>query len=181
MSGQMKSAVTLLACKAIALAPELSSSARQVGCAIIDHFNRQTGQCDPSISRLAHLLGLGRRTILRAVEELDRHQIIRKVRHGGGSHRNRYEPDWPRLEELEGRWRKRMKGKLALDETDKSVASTQDKSGTLAVPPPSPKPVLLNRLDSEPVVLSRGQHHLATPFGRSGPQAEGLLKKGTNT
>jgi hypothetical protein len=54
---------TLLACKAIGLEPGLSSSARRVGCAIIDHFNRQNGRCDPSVPRLARLLKLHVRTV----------------------------------------------------------------------------------------------------------------------
>ena len=60
----------LIALKVINLHPDLSNSARRVAGALIDHFNRKTGQCDPSISRLAKLLGINRATVIRATNDL---------------------------------------------------------------------------------------------------------------
>mgnify|MGYP002622661614 CR=1 FL=1 len=42
---------------ALHLAAGLSPSARRVGAAIIEHYNKKTGQCDPSIERLARIYG----------------------------------------------------------------------------------------------------------------------------
>jgi hypothetical protein len=100
---------TLLAFKVISLMPGLSVAARRVACAIIDHFNRFDGQCDPSVTRLALLLGLHRRTVLRAIDELDSRALILKERHGGLSQRNSYEPIWDLLGKLEEEWKQCMR------------------------------------------------------------------------
>ena len=47
---------TLLAFKAIALMPKLSAAERRVAAAIVDHFRRGDGRCDPGVERLANLL-----------------------------------------------------------------------------------------------------------------------------
>src|SRR5690349_13535787 len=47
---------TLLAIKTILLAPRFSPSERRVFGALVEHFSRETGQCDPSVPRLAGLL-----------------------------------------------------------------------------------------------------------------------------
>jgi hypothetical protein len=101
---------TLLAIKAIALAPGLKTSDRIVGCLLIEHFNRRTDQCDPGLERLATLAGLSTRTVIRAVERLERGCLFRKIRHGGHLNRNTYVPAWSRFEELEARWRKTFAG-----------------------------------------------------------------------
>ena len=100
---------TLLAYKAICLMDHLSPAERRVLAAIIDHFNRKDGECDPSIDRLAKLLGLHRRTILRAVERLDETRLIVRVVHGGKHQRNSYEPAWPLFQEVEKDWSAAMK------------------------------------------------------------------------
>jgi len=38
----------LFAYKALAIIPDLSAASRRVAGAIIDRFNKKTGQCDPS-------------------------------------------------------------------------------------------------------------------------------------
>ncbi len=48
----------LFAHKALNIMSGLTEATRRVAGAIIDHFNKQTGQCDPSIERLATLLVL---------------------------------------------------------------------------------------------------------------------------
>ncbi|PSO19524.1 hypothetical protein C7G42_14840 [Bradyrhizobium sp. MOS003] len=100
---------TLLAHKVINLAAELSGAEKRVAGALIDHFNRRTGQCDPSLNTLADLIGMSRRTVMRAVARLERLSFFRKVRHGGKFHRNSYEPIWSSFREAEDRWNSRRK------------------------------------------------------------------------
>ncbi|QQO15198.1 helix-turn-helix domain-containing protein [Bradyrhizobium diazoefficiens] len=100
---------TLLAHKVINLATELSGAEKRVAGALLDHFNRRTGQCDPSLNTLADLIGMSRRTVMRAVARLERLSLFRKVRHGGKFHRNSYEPIWPSFREAEDRWNARRK------------------------------------------------------------------------
>lgn len=57
---------------ALHVVPDLSPSARRVGAAIIEHFNKRTGQCDPSIERLGRLLGLSPTSVKAATAELCR-------------------------------------------------------------------------------------------------------------
>jgi predicted transcriptional regulator len=99
---------TLLAYKAIAIVAGLSASDRRVAGAILDHFNHKDGRCDPGIERLADLLDLHIRTVLRAVDELDRRGLILKDRHGGRSLRNNYEPNWSKFREIEAEWKTRF-------------------------------------------------------------------------
>jgi len=49
---------------------EISPTDRTVGCAIIDHLNNKTGQCDPAYDLLAVELGFSRSTIERSVKRL---------------------------------------------------------------------------------------------------------------
>ncbi|MCS3731360.1 helix-turn-helix domain-containing protein [Bradyrhizobium betae] len=102
---------TLLAHKVINLAVELSGAEKRVAGALIDHFNRRTGQCDPSLNTLADLIGMSRRTVMRAVARLERLGLFRKVRHGGKFHRNSYEPIWSSFREAEDRWNDRRRSR----------------------------------------------------------------------
>jgi Helix-turn-helix domain len=97
----------LIAFKSISLAPDLSVTEKRVASAVIDHFNQKTTQCDPSLDTLAVLLGIHRRTVIRAVNNLVRLKYFRRVRHGGNFHRNFYEPLWPRFREVEAEWQRR--------------------------------------------------------------------------
>lgn len=99
---------TTIAHKAINLMPELSGTEKRIAAAIIDHFNRKTGQCDPGFKRIAWLLGLSRRTVIRAVSQIERTGILLKVRHGGHLQRNSYAPVWARFRELEAAWNARF-------------------------------------------------------------------------
>jgi hypothetical protein len=67
---------------------------RRVAALVLDHFNRATGQCDPSVSRIAKILGMGRATVFRALGEEPLSLLFQRVSHGGHSHRNSYAPDW---------------------------------------------------------------------------------------
>lgn len=102
---------TLIAYKAINLSSEFSGSEKRVAGAIVDHFNRKTGQCDPSLDRIAGLLGISRRTVIRAVKRMQKAGWFRKDRHGGHFHRNSYQPIWTRFREFEAKWNERFRTK----------------------------------------------------------------------
>jgi hypothetical protein len=89
--------------------PGLRQSDRRLAVALIEHFNRKTGRCDPGIDRLANLLGYCERTVIRATQKPEKAGLFRKVRHGGYSNRNKYEPNWSRFAELETAWRAKLK------------------------------------------------------------------------
>lgn len=99
----------LIAFKALTIAPGLSAGARRVGGAILDHFNRRTGRCDPSVERLAALLDLNRATVLRATSELEAAELIRKISHGGRNHTASYQPDWSAFQRIMDTWSGVMK------------------------------------------------------------------------
>lgn len=98
----------LIAFKVLALTDDMSAVERRVGATLLDSFNRKTGQCDPSLDRVASLLSVHRRTVIRATAKLEARGLFRKIRHGGHSHRNHYEPIWSRFADLEVRWRSRF-------------------------------------------------------------------------
>jgi len=62
----------------------LSPAARAVLAQILDHYNSRSGQCTPSLERLARNSGLARRSVVRAVKELrekgwiDREHVTRE-------------------------------------------------------------------------------------------------------
>jgi hypothetical protein len=99
---------TLLALKAIHLAPGLNANDRRVAAALLEHFNRRTGQCDPSLDRLAELLGISTRTVIRSNHKLERAGLFKRTRHGGHFNRNSYEPMWSRFREIEAVWNARL-------------------------------------------------------------------------
>lgn len=98
---------TFIAHKAISLSGDLSGAEKRVAATIIDHFNRKTGQCDPALDSIAGLLGLNRRTIIRAITALVKKGYISKIRHGGKFHRNSYLPVWSRFRAKENSWNER--------------------------------------------------------------------------
>jgi hypothetical protein len=95
---------TLLALKALHLVPGLGPNDRRVAAALLEHFNRKTGQCDPGLNRVAELLGISTRTVIRSNYRLERAGLFKKTRHGGYSNRNAYEPNWARYREIEAVW-----------------------------------------------------------------------------
>lgn len=99
----------LIAFKAINLTPGIRNRDREVATALLDHFNRKTGQCDPSIGRLAALLGMSERTVFRSLNRIEADRLFIRVRHGGHLNRNSYEPNWRRFLEIESNWSMRMK------------------------------------------------------------------------
>ena len=99
-----------IAHKALNIVGDLSSAGRQVGGALIDHFNKKTSQCDPSLGRLSQLLGINEKTVRRATEDLCEQGFFRKVSHGGRSHRASYTPNWGKFREIVAEWHAKMKG-----------------------------------------------------------------------
>jgi predicted transcriptional regulator len=85
---------SLIAFKALSLCDDLIATRRRVLAALIEHFNRRNGRCDPSIDRLAVLLGINRRTVFRALNSLVAKGYVIRLRHGGFHHRNQYVPNW---------------------------------------------------------------------------------------
>ncbi|MBR1271597.1 helix-turn-helix domain-containing protein [Bradyrhizobium sp. AUGA SZCCT0222] len=96
---------SLIAFKVICLSDDLSPTSRRVAAALIEHFNRRTGRCDPSLARLAALLGVDRRTIIRAVRDLVKKGYVVRTRHGGYNHRNSYSPCWTFFRKKQNLWR----------------------------------------------------------------------------
>jgi hypothetical protein len=84
----------LTAYRAILFAPGLTPTMKALACAILAHFNEDTGQCDPGVERLAHLLGVKRHTVFRAIKSLIDAGLIQRKSYGGKSHRNSYTFDW---------------------------------------------------------------------------------------
>ena len=97
----------LMALKMLLLCEDLSGSEKRVAGVIIDHYNRKTGQCDPGMGTIARLVGVSRRTVIRAAGVLANKGYIRKLRHGGKFHRNQYEPNWAHFRAMEAQWNAR--------------------------------------------------------------------------
>jgi hypothetical protein len=143
---------TLIAHKAISLASELSNSEKRVAAAIIDHFNRRTGQCDPSLDCIAELIGMSRRTVIRATDRLQKLGFIRRIRHGGHYHRNSYEPVWSRFLQVEADWKSRRSARRARFDAPKlSSCSGQSRhvAGDTADPQTFPSNNLKETSDAE--------------------------------
>jgi hypothetical protein len=156
---------TLLAHKAINLASELSSSEKRVAAAIIDHFNRRTGQCDPSLDCIAELIGMSRRTVMRATDRLQKLGFIRRIRHGGHYHRNSYEPVWSRFLQVEADWKGRRSARRArLGAPNLSPCSSQSRHvvGDTAAPQTFPSNILKETSNGEALLQrpdARGPLH----------------------
>jgi hypothetical protein len=112
MADRMKKGDMLFAHIAINVAPRLSVSARRVAGALLEHYNRRTGRCDPGINRLRNMLELGRATIFRALDELcgGEHPFFERVSHGGKGGRNHYAPNWDVLRAVVDDFNRRMRG-----------------------------------------------------------------------
>lgn len=111
----------LFAHKALNIVAGFSAADRRVAGAILDHFNRTTGQCDPSVGRLAALLGIGTATVKRATEELCRDDVglFRKVTHGGKYHRSSFEPRWDQFRKIVLDWDRKMALRHPKDDSEK--------------------------------------------------------------
>lgn len=131
----------LFAHKALNIMAGLTEATKRVAGAIIDHFNKRTGQCDPSIERLATLLGIDRATVIRATDKLHELGVIEKVSHGGKAHRAAYLPNWERFRSIVEDWDARMKTGHALATPCRSTGTPADT--------PAPKVATLRRSRSQ--------------------------------
>jgi hypothetical protein len=77
-------------------APGLSPTARRLGIELVGHVNKRTFRCDPSETRLAHLLGVSVRAIGKAKKELYQKGLLtwRTVGQNGTCN---YHISWPAL------------------------------------------------------------------------------------
>jgi len=98
----------LLALKVISFVPGLVENDRRVAATLLEHFNRKTSECDPSLDRIAKLLDVSTRTVIRSTKRLEKAELFRKERHGGHLNRNSYQPVWPKFREIEGTWKARF-------------------------------------------------------------------------
>jgi hypothetical protein len=111
----------LFAYMALTLVAGLSGNDRRVAGAILDHYNKKTGQCDPSGDGLAAKLGIDRKTVVTATARLcGEYKFFRKVSHGGYSHRASYSPQWSEFRKIVDDWNVKMKGQ----ETPSTEAET---------------------------------------------------------
>jgi hypothetical protein len=167
---------TLLAIKAICLHRGLNSNERRVGAALIEHFNRRTGQCDPGIARLAKLLGLSQRTIVRSINGLSRYGLFMRIRHGGRLGRNFYVPLWSQFRMVCAFWDQLMKNGRLQEGTALSQEYSQGRpTGGVR---PGNQTYLNNLHTSTYYGLSKQNHtdepgsaHKIAQFGQSGQSA----------
>lgn len=108
---QLQKGDILIALKAINLSPGIGNRDRAVAAALLDHFNRKTGQCDPGIKRVSGLLGISERTVFRSLKRIEADRLFKRVSHGGHLNRNSYEPNWQRFREIEAVWSARMRSR----------------------------------------------------------------------
>ena len=106
---------------AMTMWPGLSNGARMVGGAILYHYNWKTGQCDPSLDRLAGMTGLDRKTVTNAIRELtcSAVKLFVRVRHGGKGRRTAYFPNFEALRDFVADLNERMKTGAAPAKTAK--------------------------------------------------------------
>lgn len=76
----------------------------------MEHYNRKTEQCDPSVERLATMLGIGTASVQRATNELcsEAHGMFKREHHGGRNRRSSYKPCWPKYAAIVADWEARM-------------------------------------------------------------------------
>lgn len=126
----MRKGEITIAFKAIGLSA-LPSGHKRVAVALLEHRNRITRRCDPSMETLAILLQLSERSIVRAVNQLVRDGYFKRFKHGGNFHCNQYEPIWSKFREVEADWvRRRDLHRLRFDRT--KVAHNPCQSSQLA-------------------------------------------------
>ncbi|PDS80144.1 helix-turn-helix domain-containing protein [Rhizobium sp. L43] len=102
--------------KALTIAP-LSTDAKAAAGALLDHFNAQTGQLDPSQASLARRLGIDRRAINDAINEVERIGLFKRRRHGGKAYRSSYEPNFALAALMVRDFESRRRGALEPAET----------------------------------------------------------------
>ncbi|MGO6903008.1 helix-turn-helix domain-containing protein [Rhizobium ruizarguesonis] len=119
----------LFAYKALAVAPDLSANDRRVAGAIIDHFNKKTGQCDPSVGRLSWLLEIDEKSVRRATSRLCERGLFEKASHGGKSHRASYLPCWTEFHKIVDNWELSMRSPRRTDNDGDNRAEVSSSLG----------------------------------------------------
>jgi len=119
-----------IAHKALNIARGLSSADKAVAGALIDHFSNIDGQCDPSIARLATLLGIDEKTVRRATNELcGAHKLFVRASHGGKSSRASYTPQWSEFRAIVSDWDRRMRTGSGPDDDEDNRAEMSGCTG----------------------------------------------------
>lgn len=91
---------------------DLTSNERRVAFAILDHYNKRNGRCDPSGERLATLLDMDRTSVVKAAARLCKvFGLFEKVSHGGHNHCASYRPQWHRYREIMAAWNAKARGR----------------------------------------------------------------------
>lgn len=173
-----------IAYKAISLDGRLTRAQVRVCAAIIDHYNKQTGRCDPSIDRLCGLLGdMNRATVMAATSALAKLGYLAKRSHGGRGHTCAYEPKWSAFRTFVRSWEASMAGGSFEQENEpkrsrkSDVQRRENPTQTHSKNPYNPstcgdgveKP---SSSSSEQATAPADQHH-----GRNGLQREGAERR----
>lgn len=121
----MRKGELTIALKAIGLS-QLPAGHKRVAAAVLEHFNRATGRCDPSMETLGILLQISRRSVVRAVNRLVRDGYFERDRHGGNFHCNQYYPVWETFRAIDADWaRRRDMHRSRFDRTKVSLPPCQ--------------------------------------------------------
>lgn len=116
------------AMKAIGLSEQLNAADKRVAFAILDHYNRRTGRCDPSRETLGKVLNVAERTISRANAKFTKTGLFKVIRHGGHYNCNSYEPNWQLYRTKESDWMRR-RAACSRNFADQDVASHRGQNG----------------------------------------------------
>ena len=76
------------------LMPKLTGAARQVGGALLKHYNLEDDGCYPGLTRLCDMTGLSNSGVRKAINELKANGLFTVSRHKGRSHTNFYVPNF---------------------------------------------------------------------------------------
>jgi hypothetical protein len=94
--------------KALHFVPGLKESDRRLGAILLEHYNIETGRCDPGMDRLSELLGCSVRTVIRALARLEHHRLFSRDRHAGHYQQNAYLPIWQTFWDVLAAWKVRF-------------------------------------------------------------------------
>lgn len=104
-----------IAYRALSLCSNLSAVDRQVAASLLSHFNNFDERCDPSIHRIALLLGKDERVIRRSIGKIaaergdeESHNrstvFFAKITYGGRHNCSDYEPLWDKFADVCDEW-----------------------------------------------------------------------------
>ena len=104
---------------------DLTGNERRVAFAILQHYNKRDGRCDPSGERLAALLDMDRTSVVKATARLCKvFGLFEKVSHGGHNHCASYRPQWQRYREIMGEWNAKARPRERAPNVVKTPQST---------------------------------------------------------